>query len=89
MSSIQTKLIGYKIFPYDEIACTWFFSIQKFLTYFAPSDFDMLSTGTTFFKTIFNNIKYILFSFSNIIFDLTTFITVFFFTIDYFNPRSD
>ncbi len=49
---------------------------------------DMVSTGTIFVKTIFGNIVQLLMSFSNIIFDVTTFITIFCVTVQNFNPHS-
>lgn len=69
------------------MTCTSYLIILKATSYFTP-DANVLATGTTFLKTIFGNIALIIMSFSNIIFSLTSFATIFYLTVSYFNPRS-
>lgn len=69
------------------MTCTSYLILLKASLYFTP-DTDMLATGTTFLKTIFGNIALIIMSLSNIVFSVTSFATIFYSTVSYFNPRS-
>ena len=86
ISGIENKFSNFKIFKYKELICTWSMHIQKVINYFTL-DMDMVSTGTIFVKTVLGNILQLLMSFSNIIFDVTTFITIFCVTVQNFNPH--
>jgi len=59
----------------------------KASTYLTPNT-DVLATGTNFFKTIFGNIALLIMWLSNIVFSVTSFATIFYITVSYFNPRS-
>ena len=48
----------------------------------------MMSGGANFFKTLFGSLAVFLTSFSNFIFSLTTFVTMFYLTTQYFTETS-
>lgn len=89
----QTNYIGYRVFDYDEIACTWYTFIEKagnysgFLnsqpTAASPDLTNMVSTGTNIFKTFFGKLTLVLGAFSSFVFSFTTFGTMFMLTIQY------
>ena len=80
-------MIGYEFFKYEEIVCTAYLIGIKASTYLTPNT-DVLATGTTFLKTIFGNIAFIIMGLSNILFSVTSFATIFYITVSYFNLRS-
>ena len=67
--------------------CTAYLIGIKASTYLTPNT-DVLATGTTFLKTIFGNIAFLIMGLSNIVFSLTSFVTIFYITVSYFDPRS-
>jgi hypothetical protein len=91
VDKMQRDYIGNKVFDYDEIACTWYSFFEKASNYsgFAnpgptsPALSSMVSTGTNIFKTVFGNLALILGGLSNFIFSFTTFVTMFFLTVQF------
>lgn len=84
---MQKRILGYDFLKYEEIFCTAYLIGIKASTYLTPNT-DVLATGTTFLKTIFGNIAFFIMGLSNIVFSVTSFVTIFYITVSYFDPRS-
>ncbi len=87
LSELEKRIIGYEFFQYKELTCTAYLIVLKASSYLTP-DTDVFATGTNFLKTIFGNIALIIMGLSNIVFSVTSFVTIFYVTVAYFNPRS-